>query len=111
MAADPQFVSPATGNLRPSAAALNNVAQPLARVTDDFTGAARGATPDIGAYEFVPALNDVAIVSLTSPAAPVAAGPRTVAVVVTNNGTAPLTSVTLTYTLNGGAPHHPGPSP
>ena len=99
--ADPQFVSP-PNNLRPTTAALNNVAQPLARVTDDITGAARSATPDIGAYEFTPSPNDVAVVSLASPVSPVAAGARTVSVVIRNNGTTPLTSVTLSYTLNGG---------
>jgi hypothetical protein len=102
VAEDPRFVSVATGNLRPTAAALNNVAQSLARVTDDITGATRSATPDIGAYEFTPALNDVAVLGLTSPVAPVQAGARTVTVLVSNNGTAPLTSLTLAYTLNGG---------
>ena len=100
--ADPQFVSASTGNLRPTAAALNNVAQPLTSVPDDFTGATRGTTPDIGAYEFTPAANDVAVVSLTSPVAPVAAGARTVTVQIRNNGTTPLTSVALSYALNGG---------
>ena len=58
LAADPQFLNLATGNLTPANVALNNVAQPLARVTDDVTGAVRGALPDIGAYEFTPVTAD-----------------------------------------------------
>ncbi|WP_460557797.1 choice-of-anchor Q domain-containing protein, partial [Hymenobacter daeguensis] len=102
VSADPQFVAPATGNLLPSAAAINNVATPLTRVTDDITGAARSTTPDIGAYEFTPATNDVAVISLTSPVAPVLVGARSVSVLLRNNGLSPLTTVTVAYTLNGG---------
>ncbi|RZL00084.1 MAG: hypothetical protein EOO62_24225, partial [Hymenobacter sp.] len=51
---NPAFVGASTGNLLPGNAALNNVGQPLTRVTDDITGATRGALPDLGAYEFTP---------------------------------------------------------
>lgn len=102
VAVAPQYTNVAAGNLQPSAAGLNNVATPLARVTDDVTGAARSSTPDIGAYEFTPGADDVALVSITAPATPATAGPNTVTVTLRNNGLAPLTSVRLVYTLNGG---------
>jgi parallel beta-helix repeat protein len=102
--ADPQLVSPATGDLRPTASPLNNTATPLARVTQDFTGAARPATPDMGAYEFTPPANDVALVSIDSPASPVGAGVRPVTVTILNNGATALNTVRLEYTLNGGTP-------
>jgi len=103
--ASPQYVNAAAGNLRPSASALNGAATPLARVTTDFTGAARSATaPDMGAYEFSPATDDVALESIDSPTSPVLAGARPVTVTVRNNGASPLTSVRLEYMLNGGAP-------
>ncbi|MDB5234727.1 MAG: Muc19 precursor [Hymenobacter sp.] len=100
---EPGFVSPATGILLPTASALNGTATPLARVTTDFTGATRSATaPDMGAYEFTPATNDVALLSIDSPGNPATVGPRTVTVTIRNNGSAPLTSVQLAYTVNGG---------
>jgi hypothetical protein len=102
VSADPEFVAPATGNLLPRSATLNSAATPLTRVTDDINGITRGTTPDIGAYEFTPATVDVAVVSLTSPVAPVQVGARPVAVQVRNNGLSPITTVTLSYTLNGG---------
>jgi hypothetical protein len=65
---DPYFVSPATGNLAPSNALLNNVGTPLVRVTEDITGAMRGTAPDPGAYEFGPVATDLAPASLAGPA-------------------------------------------
>ncbi|RAK68077.1 beta strand repeat-containing protein [Hymenobacter edaphi] len=98
----PQFTNATAGNLQPSASGINNVATPLARVTDDFTGAARSTTPDVGAYEFTPGADDVAVVGLTAPATPATLGANTVTVTVRNNGLSPLTSVRLQYALNGG---------
>jgi hypothetical protein len=105
LAADPEFVAAATGNLLPTNGALNGTATPLARVTTDFTGAARSATaPDLGAYEFTPAANDVSLESIDSPVAPVVVGARPVTVTIRNSGGSVLNSVTLAYTLNGGTP-------
>ncbi|KAA9332216.1 T9SS type A sorting domain-containing protein [Hymenobacter busanensis] len=99
---NPAFVS-LPNNLRPTAAPLNGSATPLARVTTDFTGATRSTTaPDMGAYEFTPAANDAAIVSIVGPATPFAAGTFPATVNVLNNGTTALTSLTLTYVFNGG---------
>jgi hypothetical protein len=64
---DPAFVSPATGNLKPTASTIDNLGQPLAAVTDDILGAVRTATPDFGAFEFGVAANDVGIVAISGP--------------------------------------------
>jgi hypothetical protein len=69
VSADPIFSGASTGSLVPANAQLNNAGTPLARVTDDITGAARGAAPDMGAYEFTPVATDLAPAALTSPAA------------------------------------------
>ena len=68
VSADPIFAGPSTGNLIPGNSQLNNAGTPLTRVTDDITGAARGATPDLGAYEFTPVAIDLASAGLVGPA-------------------------------------------
>ncbi|MDO7849318.1 right-handed parallel beta-helix repeat-containing protein [Hymenobacter sp. M29] len=101
--ADPQFLNLAAGNLQPTASSLNGAATPLARVPRDFTNALRSTTaPDLGAYEFTPATNDVAVETITSPVAPATPGPRTVTVTIRNNGQVALSTVRLEYSLNGG---------
>jgi hypothetical protein len=69
VSADPIFVNASTGNLVPANSQLNNAGTPLTRVTDDITGAARGAVPDMGAYEFTPVAIDLAAAGLVGPAA------------------------------------------
>ena len=103
-AADPRLTSPTTGDLRPQAAALDGTALPLPAVPDDFAGVARGALPDMGAYEFTALTDDVALVSIDAPATPSVPTATPVTVTVRNAGTAVLTSVTLAYALNAGSP-------
>ena len=67
LSADPVFAGASTGNLLPGNVPLNNAGTPLTRVTDDITGATRGAAPDLGAYEFTPVGVDVAPVALLGP--------------------------------------------
>ena len=99
----PAFVSAATGNLRPTAVSLNGTATPLARVPADFSGTARSATaPDMGAFEFTPAADDVALLSIDAPTGPATPGAQTVTVTIRNNGSALLNTVRLDYTVNGG---------
>ena len=105
VAANPQFVAPASGNLQPTAGQLNAAATPIAGITDDITGVPRSLTaPDMGAYEFTPAPDDVALVSIDSPTSPAAPGTNPVRVTVRNGGAAVLSSVTVSYVLNGGTP-------
>ncbi|UOE36287.1 T9SS type A sorting domain-containing protein [Hymenobacter monticola] len=47
--------------------------------------------------------NDVAVVSINAPATPAVLGTNPVTVTIRNEGTATLTSATLTYTVNNGA--------
>ncbi|MBF9144102.1 CARDB domain-containing protein [Hymenobacter properus] len=101
----PLFTAPATGNLRPTGAALDGAGTPaiLARVPRDFTGALRGSTPDIGAYEFSAVPNDVVLLSIDAPATTGVLGNNPVMATIYNNGTAVLNTVTLTYAVNNGA--------
>jgi parallel beta-helix repeat protein len=110
--ADPIIAGASTGNLVPANAQLNNAGTPLARVTDDITGAARGAAPDMGAYEFTPVATDLAAVALASPAAGAACfgTAELISVQVRNNGGTTLSfatnpaTVTVVATPPTGAP-------
>jgi hypothetical protein len=101
---NPYFANAAAGNLTPSAAALDGAgsATTLTRVPRDFNNVLRTSPPDVGAIEFTPAANDVALRRVVSPISPIAAGTFPVTVSIRNNGGSALTSVTLAYTLNGG---------
>ena len=104
-AAAPEFENAAAGNLKPQASPLDGKATPLARVPQDFTGATRSTSaPDMGAYEFTAPALDVALVRIDAPASPVTVGSGPVTATILNNGTTPLTSVTLSYVLNGATP-------
>jgi hypothetical protein len=101
---DPQFVNLATGNLKANNSSLNNIGSPVTpAVTDDITGITRNATtPDPGAYEFTPSANDAGVVSIISPVSPVTPGvPQPVNIILKNSGLNPLTTVTVTWTVNG----------
>ncbi|HET9505548.1 MAG TPA: T9SS type A sorting domain-containing protein [Hymenobacter sp.] len=92
LVADPLYTSASTGNLLPANPQLNNAGIALASVTDDITGATRGAVPDMGAYEFTPVATDLAPVALAGPAATSACYGTTeaVSVLVRNAGGATL---------------------
>jgi hypothetical protein len=93
---DPLFASPSPDYI-PSAFVLNNAGANVGVLTD-ITGAARTATPDIGAFEFSPPAID-ADITWISPAAPASPGLHTIIVNVTNNSAATtVTSVELEYT-------------
>ena len=57
---DPAFS--AGSQLRPTNPALDNAGTPLATVTTDLEGVARGRTPDVGAYEFGPVITATTVV-------------------------------------------------
>jgi parallel beta-helix repeat protein len=96
---NPLFASPNTGDLTPAAASINNIGEDLtAVVPDDILGAIRPSTPDPGAFEFTPSLDDAGIITITSPYCP---GTDTIRVTLQNFGAATLTSTTVYATANG----------
>src|SRR6476661_5973778 len=102
VSADPGFLAPT--NLHASSALINDLAAP-STVTVDIDGQARSTTtPDIGADEFAPITDDVAVVSIDAPGATAVPGLNPVQVTIRNLGTSALTSVTLQYVLNSDAP-------
>jgi hypothetical protein len=99
---DPGYVGAGTGNLAPTNGFLNGGGTALARVTQDITGATRGAAPDLGAYEFTPALaTDLAPVALVSPfsAGGCFSATESIVVRVRNNGSAALSFATNPATV------------
>jgi hypothetical protein len=72
-------------------------------VTVDIDNQTRGTAPDIGADETGPVVNnDMGIVSLNSPAFPLVAGSTNVNVTLRNFGANTVSSVTVSYRVNGG---------
>lgn len=70
----------------------------------DIDNQARGSAPDIGADETGPVLNnDMGIMSLNSPAFPLVAGSTSVNVTLRNFGANTVSTVTVSYRVNGGA--------
>ncbi|MBK0404381.1 T9SS type A sorting domain-containing protein [Adhaeribacter sp. BT258] len=102
VAADPVFVNPAAGNYRPSSVAVENMGTPLAAVTDDITGAARGPIPDPGAYEFSVFPNDVGVSFISGP--PSGCGltaSETITLTIKNYGTLTQTTIPVSLVVNG----------
>jgi len=104
VSANPIFVNAAANNLTPTAAAVNAAGTALAAVPRDANGTTRTSPPDLGALEFTPAANDVSLVRIDSPTAPVGAGSTPVSITLLNNGISPLTTVQVQYVLNSGTP-------
>lgn len=98
--AAPQFADIANNDYTPGAAAFNNIGAALG-VVDDFNGVARNTTPDPGAFEFTPPLDDAGISSLLAPS-PACSGLNTLEVALTNFGADTLDSVQVFWTVNGG---------
>ncbi len=96
---DPEFLNPSQNNFKPNSPALNNTATPIAAVNNDYTGAVRSGTPDIGAYEFVPTVNDAEVVEIVGPSI-VCVSSNVVDVKIKNRGTANLSALTLNWSIN-----------
>jgi len=80
---------------------LNNKGTAVS-VTGDYDNETRSATrPDIGADEFSISGTDIAVTAFTGVPAPLVAGSYPVSVTVTNNGSVAVSSVVVSYTLNG----------
>lgn len=96
---DPIFVS--ATDLHTSNATLNAAAEPFASVTTDIDGELRDATtPDIGADEFTPAMNDAGVSAFVG-ISTVCPGISDVVVSLGNYGLATLNSVQINWVVNG----------
>jgi parallel beta-helix repeat protein len=88
-------------DLHVNKALLNNAALKINTVTDDIDGEARSATPDIGADEFVPTGENAEFVFFKRPPLPFAPGTYPVRAGIRNSGVSTLTSVDITWRVNG----------
>ncbi len=100
ISADPFFKD--SLNLHVANVLLNGAATPFAGVTDDIDGQTRStSTPDIGADEFTPFVNDAGILSIDSLKQGVCPGTKqSVYALLTNNGSNTLTSATINWKVN-----------
>ncbi|MEO1263025.1 MAG: CARDB domain-containing protein [Bacteroidota bacterium] len=100
---DPEFIS--FTDLHVSEVDLNNAGTPVPEVTDDYDGEPRDPnTPDIGADEFAPVtVDDAGVVEIFSPNknTPFPSGVQQIEVVIKNNGSNALTTVTVQWQVNG----------
>ena len=81
---------------------LNNTGSPISEVLYDIDSTLRHASnPDIGAKEFSPCELDAGINAVSSPSTPAEPGLQDVKVILQNQGTLTLTSVTINWSVNG----------
>ncbi|PCJ65620.1 MAG: hypothetical protein COA58_09450 [Bacteroidetes bacterium] len=98
--ANPVFIS--VFDLHAKGTGINNLGAPLAFVTNDIDGDARsGSNPDIGADEFTPPVNDLAIVEILNDVEKCAVSDQEMKVVVTNFGTASQSGYTVSLEISG----------
>ena len=100
---DPNFM--ALTDLHAASIPLNGMGTPIAGIQDDFDGDPRNATtPDMGADEYTPPANEVAIIEYLGVSGGGCGMTSTepVVVVVRNNGTNNQTNIPVKYTVNGG---------
>ncbi|MFN8299023.1 MAG: PKD domain-containing protein [Chitinophagales bacterium] len=95
---DPNFVSATDPHLLTSSG-LNAKATAIAGITTDIDGETRNATvPDIGADEIFPVYNDAKPVGLSGG---ICSGTQPVVAIIKNIGLNTLTSVSVTWSVNG----------
>ena len=102
VSADPNFTS--STDLHVHGTAVNNAGTPISGVTTDFDGQTRSTTtPDIGADEFTPPLNDAGIASFSIPGLSYCLGTSNVTVTLKNYGANNISSATIRWSVNGTA--------
>lgn len=99
---NPGFVS--ATDLHTTNACMPRGADFSAIFTTDIDGDTRGIPGMLGADEIVGRTNDLEIVSITSPTAPVSLGAQDLRVLVKNRGTNTVSSFDIAYRYNGGTP-------
>ncbi|RYD98529.1 MAG: T9SS type A sorting domain-containing protein [Sphingobacteriales bacterium] len=100
---DPQFIASATGDLSPLnpvvMTAGNNL---LADVPTDITGAARSATPTVGAFELaISGTNNARSFTFLSPSGNYCTGIMPVELMIGNVGTNDISTLQINWRLNG----------
>ncbi|MFM9052961.1 MAG: hypothetical protein ACKOKF_11695, partial [Bacteroidota bacterium] len=90
-------------DLEPGHTLLDGSGIAVSPVTTDITGSVRLAPPDIGAKEISICANDASVNELWGTTNPLPIGFNQVRVVLQNQGSNPLTSVTINWKLNGSA--------
>lgn len=103
VSANPAFVSET--DLHAKSPAINNKAVPFSGVTNDYDGQSRStSTPDIGADEFTPPANDLALLAIVSPANKICGDSTTeISVVITNFGTNSQSNFNVVAAITGSA--------
>lgn len=98
----PSFTS--TSDLHISSV-CNNGTNLSTLTTIDFDGSTRPSVPDMGADENTTSpANDMQASSIVTPSSPVSAGSQPLKVLVRNNGSASVASLSMSYIFNGGSP-------
>jgi gliding motility-associated-like protein len=84
-------------------ALLNNSGSPVEGISHDIDGMERDpVNPDIGAKEYDPCATDAGINAVVNPQTPLTGGIETVVVILQNQGTNPLSSVRVNWSVNDG---------
>ncbi len=98
---DPMYTNILT-DVKPTNCAINNMGAVISSVTTDLTGASRGGTPDMGAYEFNGGgTSDAGISALVNPGITFCSGSQNVTVRLKNFGSSTLISATINWSVNG----------
>jgi parallel beta-helix repeat protein len=95
---NPNYVS--STDLHVNSAGISGMGTPIAGITVDIDGETRLNPPDIGADEFNLVANDAGVSLMATPIPP-CPGINSVSVKVRNYGSAVLTSVTVSWSVNG----------
>jgi parallel beta-helix repeat protein len=97
---NPNFVS--NTNLHVIGSNMNDIADPIAAITDDIDGDIRNAsTPDIGADEYEPLNEDAGITAFNGPLGPCSGTLSNIEVTLFNYGLDTLNNVTIEWEVNG----------
>lgn len=99
VSANPVFKS--SMDLHAKGVGMNDLGTSLAYVTEDIDGDVRSATPDMGADEYTPPANDMAVVEILNEVDRCAVTSQELRAVITNFGTTTQSAYDLTLNITG----------